>query len=72
MGGPFAVSSESDRRYNLTFSIMGHNLLNNPNYAPRVGNLDSPIFGQANALYGSPYSFGSASRHIDLQTIFTF
>ncbi len=70
--GGFAPGAESDHRYSLTFSVMGHNLLNKANFAPPVGNLDSPIFGQPNALYGAPYSFGSANRHIDLQMIFAF
>ena len=47
------------------------NLLNNVNYATPVGNLDSPIFGQPNALAGPPFSSGSANRRIDLQMLFT-
>ena len=49
-GNPFSFGNESTHRYNLTFSINARNLLNNVNYAPPVGNLDSPIFGEPNAL----------------------
>jgi hypothetical protein len=71
-GNPFSFGNETNHRYNLTFSVSARNLLNNVNYAPPVGNLDSPIFGQANALAGPPFSSGSANRRIDLQMVFSF
>ncbi len=71
-GGPFIFSGETSRKYNLTFSISARNLLNNVNYAPPIGNLDSPLFGTSNALAGAPFSSGSASRRIDLQMLFSF
>jgi Carboxypeptidase regulatory-like domain len=71
-GRPFNMGGESNRRYNLTFSVSARNLLNNVNYAAPVGNLDSPIFGQSNALAGPPFSSGSANRRIDLQMMFAF
>jgi hypothetical protein len=71
-GSPFTFGSESNRKYNLTFSISARNLLNNVNYASPVGNLDSPLFGTSNALAGPPFSSGSASRRIDLQMLFSF
>jgi hypothetical protein len=71
-GGPFSAAAASNRRYNLTFSVSARNILNRVNLAPPVGNLDSPLFGQSNALAGGPYSFGSATRRIDLQILFSF
>jgi len=69
---PFSFGNETAHRYNLTFSVSARNLLNNVNYAPPVGNLDSPIFGTPNALAGPPFSSGSANRRIDLQMLFSF
>jgi len=71
-GNPFSFGNETTHRYNLTFTVSARNLLNNVNYAPPVGNLDSPIFGEANALAGPPFSSGSANRRIDLQMLFSF
>jgi len=71
-GNPFSFGNETTHRYNLTFSVSARNLLNNVNYAPPVGNLDSPIFGTPNALAGPPFSSGSANRRIDLQMLFSF
>jgi hypothetical protein len=71
-GGPFSAAAATNRRYNLTFSVNARNVLNRVNLAPPVGNLDSPLFGQSNALAGGPYSFGSATRRIDLQVVFSF
>jgi hypothetical protein len=71
-GGPFSAAAPTSRRYNLTFSVSARNVLNRVNLAPPVGSLDSPLFGQSNALAGGPYSFGSATRRIDLQVLFSF
>ncbi len=71
-GGGFSAAAPTSRRYNLTFSVAARNVLNRVNLAPPVGNLDSPLFGESNALAGGPYSFGSATRRIDLQVLFSF
>ena len=71
-GGPFIFSGETSHKYNLTFSVSARNLLNNVNYAPPVGNLNSSLFGTPNALAGPPFSSGSANRRIDLQMLFSF
>jgi Carboxypeptidase regulatory-like domain len=71
-GNPFSFGTETNHRYNLTFSVSARNLLNNVNYAPPVGTLGSPIFGEPNALAGPPFSSGSANRRIDLQMVFSF
>ena len=71
-GGPFSMAAATNRRYNLTFSVSARNVLNRVNLAPPVGNLDSPLFGESNDLARGPYSFGSATRRIDLQVLFSF
>jgi carboxypeptidase family protein len=71
-GGAFGGGASTNRRYNLTFSVSARNILNRVNLAPPIGNLDSPLFGQPNNLAGGPYSFGSATRRIDLQALFSF
>jgi len=71
-GGPFGLGGTTTRRYNLTFSVAARNLFNHVNLAPPVGNLNSPLFAQSNALAGGPFSSGSASRRIDLQVLFSF
>jgi hypothetical protein len=70
-GGPFGAAPAT-RRYNLTFTVAARNVLNHPNLAMPVGNLNSPLFGQSNALMGPPFSSGSANRRIDLQMLFNF
>jgi hypothetical protein len=72
MGGPMSLGSVTNRRYNLTFSINARNVFNNINYAPLVGNLSSPIFGQPNAIAGGPYGSAAAPRKIELQAMFNF
>ena len=71
-GGPFIFGGETDRKYNLTFSVSARNLLNDVNYGPPVGILGSQSFGQSISLAGPPFSYGSASRRIDLQMLFSF
>ena len=72
MGGPMSVGSATNRRYNLTFSINARNVFNNINFAPLVGNLSSPLFGQPNAIAGGPYGAASAPRKLELGATFTF
>jgi Carboxypeptidase regulatory-like domain len=71
-GGPMGLGSATSRRYSLTFSVNARNVFNNINYAPLVGNLSSPIFGQPNAIAGGPYGSSSAPRRIELQATFNF
>jgi len=72
MSGPIGLGSATNRRYNLTFSVNARNVFNNINYAPLVGNLSSPLFGQPNAIAGGPYGASSAPRKIELQAMFNF
>ena len=72
-GGPmFGGGAPSNYRYNLTFSVNARNIFNNVNVLSPIGNLSSPLFGQANALAGQPYASATANRRIDLQVQFTF
>jgi len=62
----------TNRRYALTFSVIGRNIFNDVNLAQPIGNLGSPIFGESNALAGRPYSDSSYNRRIDFQATFSF
>ena len=66
------LGSATNRRYNLTFSINARNVFNNINFAPLVGNLSSPLFGEPNAIAGGPYGSASAPRKLELGAVFTF
>ena len=72
-GGPmFGGAGSSNYKYNLTFSVNARNVFNNVNYGGIIGNLGSPLFGEANSLAGQPYSSNTANRRVDLQMQFTF
>ena len=71
-GGGMFGGNPSNNRYNLTFSVSARNVFNNVNVATPIGNLSSPLFGQANGLAGGPYSSSTANRRIDLQVSFNF
>ncbi len=68
----FNRGNDTNRRYNLTFSISARNIFNNVNYASPEGNLNSPIFGKPYALAGGFFSSNAANRRIDLQVRFSF
>jgi hypothetical protein len=71
-GGGMFGGNPSNNRYNLTFGVNARNIFNNVNVATPIGNLSSPLFGQANGLAGGPYSSSTANRRIDLQVSFNF
>jgi hypothetical protein len=71
-GNPFGPGAAVNRRYNLTLSASARNIFNHVNYAPQVGNLNSPLFDTSNSLVTGPFSSGNAIRRIDLQLIFAF
>jgi hypothetical protein len=71
-GGMFGGGSPTNNKYNLTFSVNARNLFNSVNFGTPIGNLSSPLFGEANSLAGQPYSSPTANRRIDLQLQFTF
>ena len=60
------------RAHGFTFSAAVRNLFNKVNLAAPIGNLSSPLFGEANSLAGGPFSSQSANRRIDLQATFNF
>ncbi|PYY09677.1 MAG: hypothetical protein DMG69_09225 [Acidobacteria bacterium] len=72
MGGPFMLGAATSHRYNLTFSVNARNVLNRVNLATPIGNLNSPLFGESNALAGGPFSSASANRKLELQAAFSF
>jgi carboxypeptidase family protein len=72
MGGPFMLGAATSRRYNLTFSVNARNVLNRVNLATPIGNLNSPLFGESNALAGGPFSSAAANRKLELQAAFSF
>jgi hypothetical protein len=72
-GGPMIMSSNSDRRYNLTLGVGVRNVFNNVNVANPNGTLGARLFGVSNALQGGPFSGGSsANRKVELQATFSF
>jgi hypothetical protein len=71
-GGGMFGSNPSNNRYNLTLSVSARNVFNNVNLATPIGNLSSPLFGQANGLAGGPYSSSMVRRRINLQVYFNF
>ena len=71
-GGGFFGGASSNNRYNLTLSVNARNIFNNVNVLSPIGNLSSPLFGEANALAGGPFSSATANRRIDLQLLFNF
>jgi hypothetical protein len=62
---------EIERRYTWSIGISAQNILNHPNFAPPVGVIGSPLFGQSTALAGL-WGNGSANRTLSLETFFRF
>jgi len=80
---PFAIAgggnqsgggTSTNRRYSLTISMQIRNLTNHNNPGPIIGNITSPLFGQANqpAGAGGLFSESANNRRLELQTRFTF
>ncbi|MGH9339000.1 MAG: TonB-dependent receptor domain-containing protein [Acidobacteriota bacterium] len=66
----------SDKPYSLTFSVDVNNLLNHTNLGPTIGNISSPLFGQANSAL-SGFGFrdgggGAGNRRVELSLRFNF
>ncbi len=81
--GVFATGSatggaRTPRKYNATVGLSIRNILNKNNPGPIIGNLASPLFGQANQPAGSPLPVGTAfsesanNRRLEIQLRFTF
>jgi len=68
-----AMSSNSDRRYNLTLGVGVRNLFNNVNVQNPNSVLGSKLFDVSNSLQGGPFSPSNAvNRRIELQATFAF
>jgi hypothetical protein len=78
-GGPGGLFSSptTPHRYNLTLSISARNLLNHNNPGAIIGNITSPLFGEANSVAGGGgwaggFSETANNRRIELQARFSF
>jgi len=72
-GGSMSMSSNSDRRYNLTMGVSVRNAFNNVNVSNPGGVVGSRYFDVSNALQGGPFSPSSAAnRRLDLIATFSF
>jgi hypothetical protein len=73
MGGIFSTPT-TDRKYNMTISMQGRNLLNHTNPGPIIGDITSPLFGQANSMAGGygAFSENANNRRLELQLRFSF
>ena len=58
-----------NKRYTIEITLDVHNIFNNVNLAPPIGNLSSTLFGRSNSLGGGG---STANRRIELETRFTF
>jgi hypothetical protein len=65
-----------EHRYNLSIALSIRNLLNHTNPGPIIGNITSPLFGQANQMAGGAggggFSENANNRRLEMQTRFTF
>lgn len=59
------ASAPGGKPYSLSFSMAIQNIFNRTNFGPIIGNLSSPLFGQANSVSAN-------ARRIDFQVRFTF
>jgi hypothetical protein len=66
----------SSLKYSLTVAMSGRNLLNHTNPGPIIGDINSPLFGRANQVAGSPngegFSENASNRRLELQIRFTY
>jgi hypothetical protein len=76
-GGSFSANQVA-RRYNLVISMQVANIINHNNPGPIIGNIASPLFGQANQpagardLGGGGFSESANNRRLELQIRFNF
>ncbi len=77
-GGSGSNSVATSHRYNLAVSLSMRNILNHNNPGPIIGNVTSPLFGQANQPYGAGglggtgFSESANNRRLELQMRLTF
>jgi hypothetical protein len=76
-GGRMGGGSNTEKRYNVTFTVRATNLFNRTNLNTPVGNLTSPLFGQSNST-ASAFGFGAGgnsqagNRKLELGLRFSF
>ena len=74
--GSIIAAPSTSQRYNFSISMAARNVLNHTNPGPIVGDLTSPLFGQANqtagTLNGEGFSENADNRRLELQLRFTF
>jgi hypothetical protein len=78
-GGPGGMfgGPTTPHRYNLTLSISARNLLNHNNPGAIIGNVTSPLFGEANSVAGGGgwaggFAETANNRRLELQARFSF
>jgi hypothetical protein len=75
LGGASTGGGTANRRYSLVVSMAIRNLTNHNNPGPIIGNIASPLFGQANQPAGSGnyiFSESANNRRLELQMRLTF
>ena len=74
--GSIIAAPSTSHRYNFSVSLAARNVLNHTNPGPIVGDITSPLFGQANqtagTLNGEGFSENADNRRLELQFRFTF
>jgi hypothetical protein len=68
-------SSSAGHRYSVSISMSIRNIINHTNPGPIIGNITSPLFGQANQpsdAGGFGFSEAANNRRLELQTRLTF
>ncbi len=73
-GGPGPMNASVSRKYNLTFSLWGTNILNHENLGTPNGALSAPtLFGKSQTLAGGFFFSPTAgNRNVSLQATFNF
>jgi len=87
-GGFAGGAPATNHRYNMSISLSVRNALNHTNPGPLIGNITSPLFGQANQMAGGGFGPGGGggggggggvgfsenanNRRLEMQVRFTF
>lgn len=77
-GGPPPSTVSGNRRYNLAITAIFRNILNHTNPGPIIGDITSPLFGQANqtagynSVGGTNFLENANNRRLEMQARFTF
>ncbi|MEO7142493.1 MAG: TonB-dependent receptor, partial [Bryobacteraceae bacterium] len=71
-GGGGGGDATTNKRFNLIVSVQARNLFNHDNLGPYIGNLTSPLFGQANSLAGGFRDSSANNRRLELSLRLSF